>query len=285
MSKLRPSRSLKSWGAQESVRSRLVALACYLTLVFPMSSATADIPGFGFLLDADWQINFPDGGSQPLAISEGRVRLTTATREDQRRSIFFRTQQNVTRFAASFTYQETDINAGEYGGLCFVIHRNNPENCGGARNDLGYRNGGFGSSIAVTLNLAGNLSGVFRDGNLNDVGDPVAPVNFHSGNPIRVTISYDGQLLRVNMTDTVTNDTVDLPAPSINIPSVIGGNVGYVGFTTGTRYGIAQYLSAFTFESPETPCASPAEGDLDRDGDVDLQDLAVLLANFGRICL
>lgn len=271
--------------ASTGTRRFLSAIALVLVAMLPISPASADIPGFGFLLEADWQINYPDGGAQPLAMSNGRVRLTTATQEFQRRSIFYRTQQNITRFSVSFLYQEADINAAEYGGLCFVIHRNNPGNCGGADNDFGYRNGSFGSSVALTLNLAGNQSGVFRNGNLNDVGDPVAPIDFHSGNPIRVTISYDGQLFRVNMTDTVTNDTVDLPAPSINIPAVIGGNFGYVGFTTGTRYGVAQYLSEFTYESPETPCAAPAEGDLDRDGDVDLQDLAILLANFGRICL
>ena len=44
---------------------------------------------------------------------------------------------------------------------------------------------------------------------------------------------YDGTTLKVTITDTVTQATAT-QSYAVNIPSLVGGNTGYVGFTGGT---------------------------------------------------
>jgi hypothetical protein len=44
---------------------------------------------------------------------------------------------------------------------------------------------------------------------------------------------YDGTNLTMTLTDTVTNATVTEAFP-VNIPSIVGSNTAWVGFTGGT---------------------------------------------------
>lgn len=262
-----------------SIRSIVALGVSYLA-----ATAVADINGFGFLLPSEWQLNVPDGGSQPQAVEEGRIRFTSNNQNEQHRSVFYRTQQSVTRFQASFVYQPTDMDPGEDGGLTFIMHRDAITNCGGYRGRLGYVDGGFGHSVGLTMRLCCSLSGLYRDGSVGDGGEPIAPIDLSLGHHYRVDLDYDGQLLRVTFTDVETNDTFVVPPYPINIPAEVGGSTAYIGFSAATYFGVYQYLSDFHFTSDDPPCAMPQQGDLDGDGDVDLQDLAVMLANFGIGC-
>src|SRR5262249_20662889 len=51
--------------------------------------------------------------------------------------------------------------------------------------------------------------------------------------PFAVTLGYDGATLTETITDTVSNVTFTT-SYDINIPGVVGSDVGYVGFTGGT---------------------------------------------------
>ena len=46
-------------------------------------------------------------------------------------------------------------------------------------------------------------------------------------------ITYDGTTLTLTLTDTVTNATFTT-STAINIPTTVGANTAYVGFTGGT---------------------------------------------------
>jgi hypothetical protein len=58
-------------------------------------------------------------------------------------------------------------------------------------------------------------------------------VNLHSGDAFHVHIVYSGTTLLLTLTDKVTAATVT-EAFTVNIPSSVGANTAYVGFTGST---------------------------------------------------
>jgi hypothetical protein len=59
------------------------------------------------------------------------------------------------------------------------------------------------------------------------------PVDFHIGDQISATVTYDGTHLSVNLIDNVSHVTFS-DSEAINLSSVLGGNAAYVGFTGAT---------------------------------------------------
>ncbi len=87
-----------------------------------------------------------------------------------------------------------------------------------------------------------------------------------SGDTISAQLVYNGTTLTLNLTDTVTNNTFS-QAFTVNIPSIVGANTAYVGFTGGTGGGTAiQNIKTWTFTSgatqaaAATPTFTPASG-------------------------
>ena len=120
---------------------------------------------------------------------------------------------------------------------------------------LGYQ--GIGDSVAVKFDLHSNAgegidsTGLFTDGAL-----PTVPsidltgtgINLHSGDMMHAHLSYDGNALTLTITDLVTNATWIRPF-AIDIPTIVGGNAAYVGFTAGTGNSTAvQQILNWTFE-------------------------------------
>ena len=70
-----------------------------------------------------------------------------------------------------------------------------------------------------------------------------------SGDTISAQLVYNGTTLTLNLTDTVTSKTFT-QAFTINIPSTVGANTAYAGFTGGTGGGTAiQNIKTWTFTS------------------------------------
>ena len=77
-----------------------------------------------------------------------------------------------------------------------------------------------------------------------------------SGDTISAQLIYNGTTLTLNLTDTVTNKTFS-HAFTVNIPSTVGGNTAYVGFTGGTGGSTAiQNIKTWTFTSGITQVAA-----------------------------
>src|SRR5947209_15716871 len=62
---------------------------------------------------------------------------------------------------------------------------------------------------------------------------PGTGIDLHNGHIFQVHMSYDGTNLAMKITDTVTEGSFTHTFP-INIPSIVGGNTAFVGFTGGT---------------------------------------------------
>jgi hypothetical protein len=69
-------------------------------------------------------------------------------------------------------------------------------------------------------------------------------LSLHSGNPLKVTLGYNGTILSMVITDTKTNASFSNDW-TIDIPATVGGNTAYVGFTGGTggQTALQQVLS------------------------------------------
>ena len=77
-----------------------------------------------------------------------------------------------------------------------------------------------------------------------------------SGDTISAQLVYNGTTLTLNLTDTVTNNTFS-QSFTVNIPSIVGGNTAYVGFTGGTGGSTAiQNIKTWTFTSGTTQVAA-----------------------------
>ncbi len=171
----------------------------------------------------------------------------------QAASAFYNTPVNVQSFTTDFTIWLTNPVAD---GMTFVIQNQAPTAMGDTGGALGYAGDGGGlagsllgggggtpgitHSIAIKFDLydnngeGSNSTGLYANGaQPTTPADPIAAVNLHSGNPIKVHLAYDGASLAMTMKDTVTGATFS-KTWTIDIPATVGASTAYVGFTAGT---------------------------------------------------
>ncbi len=179
------------------------------------------------------------------------IELTSGT-PYQAASAFFKSPVNVQSFNSDFDFQLTSATAD---GFTFTIQNAGPTALGHTGDSLGYA--GIPESVAIKFDLFNNAgegidsTGIFTDGAL-----PTVPsidltgtgINLHSGDMMHAHLSYDGNALTLTLTDLVTNATWTQPF-AIDIPTIVGGNTAYVGFTAGTggKTAVQQILN-WTFE-------------------------------------
>ncbi len=184
-------------------------------------------------------------------------------------SAFWTTPVNIQSFTTNFTFQLTSAVAD---GFTFTIQDAGTTAIGGYGGSLGYgpnptsgTTGGIGKSVAIKFDLYSNAGeGTDSTGMYTDGASPTVPavnltssgIVLSSGDTISAQLVYNGTTLTLNLTDTVTNDTFS-QAFTINIPSTVGANTAYVGFTGGTGGGTAiQNIKTWTFTSGTTQVAA-----------------------------
>jgi Legume lectin domain/Chitobiase/beta-hexosaminidase C-terminal domain len=222
-----------------------------------------------------------------------RLRLTDGG-GNEAGSGFVTTPMNIQSFTADFSFQLTNPNAD---GITFTIHGGSTAAALGPNGGgLGYGpvtvggTGGIPSSIAIKYDLYNNNGeGTDSTGDYSDGASPTTPfvdmtssgVNLHSGDIFQVHLSYSGTNLAMTITDETTEGEFANTFANVNIPSTIGGNAGYVGFTGGTGGATAiQEIIGFSFVSgpaslPQaaTPVISPAAGSYPGSVAVSISDL------------
>jgi hypothetical protein len=189
---------------------------------------------------------------------------------------------DVTGFTTNFTLLFTNAKAN---GMTFCI-QNQPPTSSNAKslvvsggptaigNDitgLGYSGStgstggqisGLLSSVAIKFDLwngAGNSTGLYTNaadlaGAASQIG--ISGVTLNSGHPINVSLTYNGTTLAMTMKDTVTSG-VFTHSWTINIPSTVGGNTAYVGFTGSTGWWFAnQYVQSWTYATGQSGTGS-----------------------------
>jgi hypothetical protein len=164
------------------------------------------------------------------------------------RSCFLNNPVSITSFNASYTYQ--DIGGQGADGAAFVFQNSTmgPAAIGGAGGGLAYA--GIAPSAALEMDIyAGSTPGIaFRvNGATGGPYSSTAPVSLPSGHPINFAVSYDGTTAVLTMTDTLAGTSFSTNYTA-NLPSLVGGNTAYVGFT-GASGGVASFeqISNFVF--------------------------------------
>jgi len=208
-------------------------------------------------------------------ISGTALSLTTTNGTFQASSAWYPTAVNIQNFTTDFSFQ-TSAGSPTADGLTFTLQNESTAALGGAGGNLGY---GLTTtpSVAVKFDLYNNngegpdSTGLYLNG-----ASPTTPavdmtgsgIDLHSGDVFRVHMTYDGTNLAMTITDANTAATFTQTWPA-NIPSTVGANTAFAGFTSATGgYTANQSILSWTMSSSTgggggtvaTPAFSPAPG-------------------------
>jgi hypothetical protein len=200
--------------------------------------------------------------------------LTTTNGTFQASSAWYPTAVNIQNFTTDFSFQFT---AGTVtaDGITFTLQNGSTAALGGAGGNLAYGLN-TANSIAVKFDLySNNGEGPDSTGLYLNGASPTTPtvdmtgsgIDLHSGDVFRVHMTYDGTNLTMTITDASTAATFTQTWP-VNIPSTVGANTAFAGFTGATGgYTANQNILSWTMSSTgggggtvATPTFSPAAG-------------------------
>jgi hypothetical protein len=230
-------------------------------------------------------INFPNGfaNASNLVTANGAtqfngsaIQLTDATNLMEVGSAWYVVPVNIQSFTTNFTIQMLNAKAN---GMTFAIQNQPPASSdksildvsGGPnalannQSGLGYSGstGGTGgalsgllTSVAVKFDLTNNTTGLLTNGANATTNVTIAGVNLNGGNPLNVTFAYDGTTLKMTITDTKTKGSFSHNW-AIDIPTTVGENTAYIGFTGATGFSNAiQNVLSWTFSSSTAAAAT-----------------------------
>jgi len=221
------------------------------------------------------------------ALSGTLLRLTNGGL-NQAGSGFYTTPINVTNFTTDFSFQ---ISSPQADGMTFTIQNTGTTALGPSGGGLGYGpdapagTGGIPKSIAVKFDIYGNQGeGTDSNGLYLNGASPTTPaidmtssgVNLLSGDVFNVHMTYDGTTLNMTITDATTGSTFST-SWAVNIPSTVGANTAFVGFTGGTggltaTQDVINWTYTSALPTAATPTFSPAPGAYPNSVAVNLSD-------------
>jgi hypothetical protein len=225
-------------------------IGAYATLAGAINSATATAT-YSINSTGNPFVNYATGFSTTGLASNGsttlngtRLRLTDGGASEAA-SAWYTTPVNVQSFTTDFSFQLTNPNGD---GFAFVIQNAGPTALGPLGGGLGYGpdtpggTPGIPASIAVKFDLYSNAGeGTNSTGLYTNGASPTTPattfaggVNLHSGDVFNAHVTYNGTTLTLTVTDASTPTETFTTSWAVNIPSIVGANTAFVGFTGGT---------------------------------------------------
>ena len=234
--------------------------------------ARADLVGFDPATTARNQDNSDGSPGLPIIGAGGATLTLTDGQEKEARSAFSTATQSISAFQVRFDYHATgyDPAVGGADGVAFVL-QTDPRGSGavgGAGFGLGYGDGDNGSaitpSVAFELNLL-RAGGRYSDGTalvaFGATGSYASTGDFavDSGDPLRVTLTYDGLTFTETLLDLATSQTFTTGIQA-NLPSLLGSSTAFVGFTGGTGAMTSiQTISDFSYSATLPPLTAVPE--------------------------
>lgn len=110
---------------------------------------------------------------------------------------------------------------------------------------------GFARSVAIKFDSSRtNGTGLYTNGaDVSQNTVTATGMTFTNGHNFQVIISYVGTTLSLSIQDITSNNTPFTDNFSVNIPSIVGGNTAYVGFTAGSGDANSQQVTSWTWTS------------------------------------
>jgi hypothetical protein len=215
--------------------------------------------GSGFSSTAGLTLN-----GSAVATNDTRLQLTDGALWEAG-SVFWNTPINVQAFTTNFQFQ---LSNAQGNGFTFTIQNMGPTALGGDSAGLGYQD--IQKSVAIKFNFydyqgeGSDSTGIYTNGQppvLPTVDISPSGIQLGSGDSIEAQVTYTGLTLTLKLTDLVTNKTFTM-SQAINIPSIVGANTAYVGFTGGTGgLSSSQKLISWTYTTQAVhPSFSPGPG-------------------------
>ncbi len=92
-----------------------------------------------------------------------------------------------------------------------------------------------------SVSPASSSTALYHHGGVGGGSALTNPVDLFAGNPIQVTLTYDGTLLHEQLVDSTTSATFET-FYLLNLPPIVGGSTAYVGFTAYSGNGAAAVI-------------------------------------------
>jgi hypothetical protein len=210
-------------------------------------------------------ISFPTGfsGTQgnvmifngSTGLNDTRLQLTNGA-ANEAASAWYYQPVNIQSFTTDFSFQLSNPAAD---GITFAIQGNGVNALGSSGAGLGYQ--GIGNSIAIKFDFYNDAGeGADSTGLYTGGATPTLPaidlsntgIDLRSGDTMNIHLVYDGTTLSMSIYDIVTGEGYSTSWP-VNIPSLVGGNTAYLGFTGGTNaLSASQKILTWTYAPGST---------------------------------
>ena len=241
------------------------ALSTVATAAFAIQPLGGGINyGSGFATAAGLKLN----GTAQISSGARTLQLTDGGKMEAG-SAWFSTPTNISTFTSDFSFQMKNAQAD---GFTFTLQGSGATALGPVGGGLGYgpdapgNSGGIPKSVAVKFDIYNNRGeGTDSIGLYINGASPTTPaidltssgILLSKGDPFHVHLVYDGTTLQVTLTDITTAASSTTMFP-VNIPSIVGSSMGYVGFTGGTG-GQTVNTNILSWTFTPTPLGTAAE--------------------------
>jgi len=237
------SNSYGAWWFTNDGRNRWFLVDAYFNNTFIMPRAVFFFTSFS-------ATNFTTAGTATFVGSEARITSNTTLSAG---SMYYNQKVNIQTFNTTFVmrFEITQADGGT-----FIIQNASSNALGSTGGGLGYS--GIGTSVALTFDTwngsAGQLSmGVLSNGQsppgqgASGVLNTILGITDNTTWNLRTTVSYNGTTLSWVVTNTANGSNFSSNA-TVNIPSIVGANTAWVGFTGGTGGATErQFISSWEY--------------------------------------
>jgi hypothetical protein len=229
----------------QSLERRMLLSAAVSQINFGDFSSTENLVGNGYAQ-----------GDRGAMNHEGVLHMTDGS-DHQARSVWYGSAVPIERFTTHFSYR---VGGGDKtaDGLTFTILNGQTSTLGADGRGLGYGNIG-GASQAIAFNMFnfakyGSTFGFASNGERPATNTDMGAIDLHSGHTFKVTVSYDGRELDVNVTDASDRTKSFNASKRIDLPAAIGAKEAIVGFTAATGDNSSdQEILSWNYSGSSTP--------------------------------